>query len=95
MDPELLVWKSGSLRPVMEGPDPDKQGMGNLARRRTNGSGLGSWVKGQLHSSIARGRNGCCSKADLRAMPSMIVAMLAPVHLISLDPFPHLEGHSH
>ncbi|KAK4761809.1 hypothetical protein SAY87_029693 [Trapa incisa] len=86
---------NSSLRPVMEGPDPDKQGMGNLVRRRTNGSGLGSWVKGQLHSSIAGGRNGCCSKADLRAMPSMIGAMLAPVYLISLDPFPHLEVHSH
>ncbi|KAK4763018.1 hypothetical protein SAY86_008786 [Trapa natans] len=62
---------------------------------RANGSGLGSWVKGQLHSSTAGGGNGGCSKADLRVMLGMIGATLAHVHLTSLDPFLHLEGHSH
>ncbi|OWM79182.1 hypothetical protein CDL15_Pgr003353 [Punica granatum] len=95
-DPEPLIWRSGSLRPVMEGPDPDEQGGQDLRRRRGSGSSLGSWVRGQLYSSSGSGGGGGgggvgCSKADLRVLLGVMGAPLSPVHVSSLDPLPHLS----
>ncbi|XP_065871207.1 uncharacterized protein [Euphorbia lathyris] len=92
--PEQLVARSGSLRPVVgetltpliEGPDPD----GGECESKRVGSGLGQWMKGQLSrtpsvSSVAYRRS------DLRLLLGVMGAPLAPVHVSSLDPLPHLS----
>ncbi|WCJ17885.1 hypothetical protein M5689_000270 [Euphorbia peplus] len=92
-EPEVV--RSGSLRPVvgetltplMEGPDPDGGSDGCDSKRV--GSGLGQWMKGQLTrtpsvSSVAYRRS------DLRLLLGVMGAPLAPVHVSSLDPLPHL-----
>ncbi|EEF43574.1 uncharacterized protein LOC8280982 isoform X2 [Ricinus communis] len=93
--PEVLVARSGSLRPIVgetltpliEGPDPDGC---ESESKRVVGSGLGNWMKGQLTrtpsvSSVAYRRS------DLRLLLGVLGAPLAPVHVSSIDPLPHLS----
>ncbi|XP_021887301.1 uncharacterized protein LOC110806690 [Carica papaya] len=92
--PELLIARSGSLRPVgetlaplMEGPDPDG---GEIGDSKRSGSGLGQWVKGQL-SRTPSVTAMACKRSDLRLLLGVMGAPLAPIHVSSTDPLPHLS----
>ncbi|KAL7156909.1 hypothetical protein ABFS83_02G040700 [Erythranthe nasuta] len=95
---ESLIPRSGSLRPggetltpLMEGPDPDGD---ELSESKRLGSGLGQWVRGQLtrNPSVAVNENGCGSKrSDLRLLLGVMGAPLAPVHVCTSEPLPHLS----
>ncbi|XWS39894.1 hypothetical protein CRYUN_Cryun18bG0093700 [Craigia yunnanensis] len=92
--PEPLISRSGSLRPVgealpplMEGPDPDGGEVGDSKR---GGSGLGQWVKGQL-SRTPSVASMSYKRSDLRLLLGVMGAPLAPVHVSSTDPLPHLS----
>ncbi|ONH91842.1 hypothetical protein PRUPE_8G138900 [Prunus persica] len=88
--PEPLIGRSGSLRPVMEGPDPDG---GELGESKRVGSGLGQWMRGQLSrtpsvSSVAQSNS---RRSDLRLLLGVMGAPLGPLHVSSSDPLPHLS----
>ncbi|XP_022876312.1 uncharacterized protein LOC111394632 [Olea europaea var. sylvestris] len=99
---ETVIARSGSLRPVgetltplMEGPDPDGGDIGDSKRQ---GSGLGQWVRGQLtrNPSVPVGAagsngNGHNKRSDLRLLLGVMGAPLAPVHVSTSDPLPHLS----
>lgn len=97
-NPELLIARSGSLRPVgetltplMEGPDPDG---GEIGGSKRVGSGLGQWVRGQLtrNPSVAVNESVYGNKrSDLRLLLGVMGAPLAPVHVSTTDPLPHLS----
>ncbi|KAL3621097.1 hypothetical protein CASFOL_036009 [Castilleja foliolosa] len=92
------IARSGSMRPMgetltplMEGPDPDGEEIGESKRM---GSGIGHWVRGQLTRtpSVAVTDNGCGNKrSDLRLLLGVMGAPLAPVHVNTTDPLPHLS----
>ncbi|GKV43223.1 hypothetical protein SLEP1_g50539 [Rubroshorea leprosula] len=85
--PELLIARSGNLRPVMEGPDPDG---GEVGESKRIGSGMGQWVKGQLlrtPSVVSMGSK----RSDLRLLLGVMGAPLAPVYVNSIEPLPHLS----
>ncbi|KAM1862991.1 hypothetical protein ACFX14_003385 [Malus domestica] len=88
--PDALIGRSGSLRPVMEGPDPDG---GELGDSKRVGSSLGQWMRGQLSrtpsvSSVAHNNS---KSSDLRLLLGVMGAPLAPLHVSTSDPFPHLS----
>ncbi|XP_051137639.1 uncharacterized protein LOC127255908 [Andrographis paniculata] len=98
---ESLIARSGSLRPVgetltplREGPDPDGEEIGGSKRV---GSGLGQWVRVQLsrNPSVAVNDGGQSSggskRSDLRLLLGVMGAPLAPVHVSTTDPLPHLS----
>ncbi|CDO97249.1 unnamed protein product [Coffea canephora] len=104
-NPEALIARSGSMRPLgetltplMEGPDPDGGEIGESKR-----VGLGQWMKGQLSrapsvtssgygSSNNNTSGGSCNRrSDLRLLLGVMGAPLAPVHVSSMDPLPHLS----
>ncbi|KAK8659747.1 hypothetical protein V6N13_029941 [Hibiscus sabdariffa] len=92
--PESLIVRSGSFRPVgealaplMEGPDPDG---GEVEDSKRVGSGLGQWVKGQL-SRTPSAASMSCRRSDLRLLLGVMGAPLAPVHVSSTDPLPLLS----
>ncbi|KAE8681225.1 hypothetical protein F3Y22_tig00111338pilonHSYRG00406 [Hibiscus syriacus] len=92
--PESLIVRSGSFRPVgealaplKEGPDPDGGEVGDSKRV---GSGLGHWVKGQL-SRTPSVASMSCRRSDLRLLLGVLGAPLAPVHVSSTDPLPLLS----
>ncbi|KAI6678122.1 hypothetical protein NL676_038918 [Syzygium grande] len=96
--PEMaIVRRSGSLAPLMEGPDPG----GDPRRRGGSGSGLGHWVKGQLGRAQSSATSSAASSAsaaassgkrcDVRMLIGVMGAPLAPVHVSILDPLPHLS----
>ncbi|KAG8498001.1 hypothetical protein CXB51_006831 [Gossypium anomalum] len=86
---EPLMARSGSVRPVgealsplMEGPEPDQEKSGDP---KWVGSVIGQWVKGQLCTSTNHRRS------NLRLLLGIMGAPLAPVHVSSNDPLPHLS----
>ncbi|GKV04499.1 hypothetical protein SLEP1_g16652 [Rubroshorea leprosula] len=90
--PEPFISRSGSLRPaealspLKEGPDPDGADGGDS---RMEG-GWTHWMKGQL----ARGPSvstSACKGSDLRLLLGVLGAPLAPVHVSTLEPLPHLS----
>lgn len=85
--PDALIARSGSLRPVMEGPDPDG---GEIGESKRVGSGLGHWMKGQL-SRAPSVTSMSYKRSDLRLLLGVMGAPLAPVHVNSNDPLPHLS----
>lgn len=103
--PEPLIARSGSFRPVgealaplVEGPDPDAVADGGGESRREGG--WGHWVRGQLSRtpsvSSGAGGGGASSssyhrRSDLRLLLGVMGAPLAPVHVSSADPLPHLS----
>ncbi|KAG7625843.1 hypothetical protein AtNW77_Chr3g0178021 [Arabidopsis thaliana] len=90
--PEQLIGRSGSLRPVMEGPDPDEGGGGgNIGESKRLGSGLGHWVKGQLSRAPSVAATAAYRRNDLRLLLGVMGAPLAPIHVSSSDPLPHLS----
>lgn len=90
--PETLIGRSGSLRPIMEGPDPDEEGGGgNIGESKRLGSGLGHWVKGQLSRAPSVAATAAYRRNDLRVLLGVMGAPLAPIHVSSSDPLPHLS----
>lgn len=97
-NPEPSIARSGSLRPMgetlaplMEGPDLDGA---EITGSKRVGSGLGQWVRGQLtrNPSVAASESECVNrKSDLRLLLGVMGAPLAPVHVTTTDPLPHLS----
>lgn len=96
--PEPLIARSGSLRPVgetltplMEGPDPDGCDGGEGGKKE----GWGHWMKGQLSrapsSSSSSAATSAYRRSDLRLLLGVMGAPLAPVHVSTADPLPHLS----
>ena len=75
-----------ALSPLMEGPDPD----GGEGERKRVGSGLGHWMRGQL-SRAPSVTSLAYKRSDLRLLLGVMGAPLAPVHVSTLDPLPHLS----
>lgn len=95
VNPDTLISRSGSLRPLgetltplMEGPDPDG---GDVGESKRVGSGLGQWMKGQLSRTPSVALNGYSRRSDLRLLLGVMGAPLAPVHVSTADPLPHLS----
>ncbi|XP_057493723.1 uncharacterized protein LOC130779176 isoform X1 [Actinidia eriantha] len=91
-NPEPVIARSGSLRPVgetltplMEGPDPDGGEVGDSKR-----SGLGQWMKGQLSRTPSMASNAY-KRSDLRLLLGVMGAPLVPVHVSTNEPLPHLS----
>lgn len=70
-----------TLTPLIEGPDSEN---GDLKRI---GSGLGHWMKDQL----SRAPSVSYKRSDLRLLLGVMGAPLAPFHVCSTDPLPHLS----
>lgn len=70
-----------TLTPLIEGPDSEN---GDLKRI---GSGLGNWMKDQL----SRAPSVSYKRSDLRLLLGVMAAPLAPFHVCSTDPLPHLS----
>lgn len=70
-----------TLTPLIEGPDSEN---GDLKRI---GSGLGNWMKDQL----SRAPSVSYKRSDLRLLLGVMGAPLAPFHVCSTDPLPHLS----
>ncbi|WOK97500.1 hypothetical protein Cni_G06208 [Canna indica] len=77
---ELLVPASGSLAPLAEGPEEN----GEDPRKE----GWGRWVKCQLSRAPSA---ASCRRSDLRLLLGVLGAPLAPVHVSSTNPLPHLS----
>lgn len=75
--PEPLIGRSESLRPVIEGPDPDNDETQTDSKRI--GSGLGHWVKGQM----SRAPSVASTRSDLRLLLGVLGAPLAPIKVSS------------
>ncbi|XP_058069988.1 uncharacterized protein LOC131219042 [Magnolia sinica] len=88
--PEALIPRSGSLRPVMEGPDPDGYGGDGGDGKK---DGWGHWMKGQLSRapSVSSSASTGYKRSDLRLLLGVMGAPLAPVHVSSAEPLPHLS----
>ncbi|VVB00715.1 unnamed protein product [Arabis nemorensis] len=87
--PETLIGRSSSLRPVMEGPDPDDDGGGSRGEiskdSKRIGSGLGHWVMGQLsRAPSVTTSTAAYRRSDLRLLLGVMGAPLAPIHLLHL-----------
>ncbi|KAL3538825.1 hypothetical protein ACH5RR_002191 [Cinchona calisaya] len=107
-NPETLIARSGSLRPLgetltplMEGPDPVGGG-GEIGESKR--VGLGQWMKGQLSRAPSNGyassntntqggggSSNNSKRSDLRLLLGVMGAPLAPVHVSTMDPLPHLS----
>ncbi|KAL1342831.1 hypothetical protein HN51_029323 [Arachis hypogaea] len=94
MDSEIA--RSGSLRPLgealaplMEGPDTEGADGGGSDSKRV-GSGIGSWMKGQL-SRAPSVSSMSYKRTDLRLLLGVMGAPLAPVYVSAADPLPHLS----
>ncbi|KAJ9166305.1 hypothetical protein P3X46_021079 [Hevea brasiliensis] len=87
----LIIARSGSLRPVealsplKEGPDQDDGGDSRMEGR------WGHWMKGQLSRTPSVASSNACNRSDLRLLLGVLGAPLAPVHVSSAEPLPHLS----
>ncbi|KAJ7946131.1 Glutamyl-tRNA (Gln) amidotransferase subunit A (DUF620) [Quillaja saponaria] len=93
-NPEALIARSGSLRPLgetltplIEGPDQDG---GEIGDSKRVGSGLGQWMRGQLTRTPSV-TSLAYKRSDLRLLLGVMGAPLAPVHVSASDPLPHLS----
>lgn len=94
--PEPLIARSGSLRPIgealaplMEGP-PDPDSFDGDARKE----GWGNWMKGQFSRAPSVSSSAAPSsyrRSDLRLLLGVMGAPLAPIHVSSAEPLPHLS----
>ncbi|PKI45918.1 hypothetical protein CRG98_033717, partial [Punica granatum] len=101
LDPQM-VSRSGvlmrppaeALSPLKEGPDPEEADGGD-----SRGEGRwGHWMKGQklsrtpsVSSSSSASSSSYSKRSDLRLLLGVLGAPLAPVHVTSGDPLPHLS----
>ncbi|KAJ8648814.1 hypothetical protein MRB53_001837 [Persea americana] len=75
-----------TLMPMMDGPDMEGCDGG--------GEGWGHWMKGQLWrapSSSSSATSSTYRRSDLRLLLGVMGAPLAPVHVSTADPLPHLR----
>ncbi|XP_022149267.1 uncharacterized protein LOC111017730 [Momordica charantia] len=93
--PQQFIARSGSFRPVgealtplVEGPDPDG---GEIGESKRMSSGLGQWMKGQLSRTPSIASSMANKRSDLRLLLGVMGAPLAPVHVSTSDPLPHLS----
>ena len=93
--PQQFIGRSGSFRPVgealtplVEGPDPDG---GEIGDSKRISSGLGQWMKGQLSRTPSIASSMANKRSDLRLLLGVMGAPLAPVHVSTSDPLPHLS----
>ncbi|MQL98791.1 hypothetical protein Taro_031511 [Colocasia esculenta] len=94
--PEPLIARSGSLRPIgealaplMEGP-PDPDSFDGDSRKE----GWGNWMKGQFSRAPSVSSSAAPSsyrRSDLRLLLGVMGAPLAPIHVSSAEPLPHLS----
>lgn len=91
--PEPLIARTGSFRPVgealaplVEGPEPNAAADGSRKSRREGGWGY--WVRGQLSGG---GTSSYNRRSDLRLLLGVMGAPLAPIHVNSANPLPHLS----
>ncbi|CAO2833956.1 unnamed protein product [Amaranthus hypochondriacus] len=91
--PEVLIARSGSLRPpemlspLREGPDQCS------ARDEREDGGWAHWMKRNpsVSGSSSSSSSGACKRSDLRLLLGVLGAPLAPVHVSANDPLPHLS----
>ncbi|KAK3231267.1 hypothetical protein Dsin_003148 [Dipteronia sinensis] len=91
--PEPLIVRSGSMRPVVEalsplneGPDPDGADGGGESRME------GKWAQWMGQLARAPSVSGsACKRSDLRLLLGVLGAPLAPVHVTTAEPLPHLS----
>ncbi|CAA7054369.1 unnamed protein product [Microthlaspi erraticum] len=70
----MLIGRSRSLRPVMEGPHLDEEGVGgNMGECKRLGSGLGHWVKGQLSRAPSVAAIAAYRRNDLRVLLGFVL----------------------
>lgn len=89
--PEILISRSGSLRPV-EALSPLKEGPDATDGEDSRMEGRwGQWMK---RGQLSRAPSDTCSaykRSDLRLLLGVLGAPLSPVHVSTADPFPHLS----
>ncbi|XP_010689261.2 uncharacterized protein LOC104902996 [Beta vulgaris subsp. vulgaris] len=92
--PEVLIARSGSLRPpemlspLREGPDQCG------ARDEREDTGWAHWMKRNPSvsaSASSSSSSAACKRSDLRLLLGVLGAPLAPVHVSASDPLPHLS----
>lgn len=88
--PETVIGRSGSLRPVMEGPDPDNGEMAGGGDSKRLGSGLSHWVKGQWSRAPSVTSTPACRRSDVRLLLGVMGAPLAPINVSSCSHLLHL-----
>jgi hypothetical protein len=91
--PELFMTRSGSLRPV-EALSPLKEGPDGTDGEDVVNRGEGKWshwMRAPSVSSSSSSSSSACKKSDLRLLLGVLGAPLAPVHVSTTDPFPHLS----
>ncbi|KAI4337028.1 hypothetical protein L6164_015489 [Bauhinia variegata] len=89
--PEFWIARSGSLRPV-EALSPLKEGPDGTDAEDSRGEGRwGHWMKGSLSRAPSVSSSSACKRSDLRLLLGVLGAPLAPVHVYTTDPFPHLS----
>lgn len=78
-----------TLAPLYEGPDQEGSDLGDSKRV---GSTIGQWMKGQLTRtpSSMTATVAYKQRSDLRLLLGVMGAPLAPVHVSTTDPWPHL-----
>lgn len=94
--PEVLIARSGSLRPpealspLREGPD---QGAGEAGRAEGGAGGGGGWSYWMKRNPSVSGSSSsaACRRSDLRLLLGVLGAPLAPVHVSVTEPLPHLS----
>ncbi|KAM7520962.1 hypothetical protein LguiB_019924 [Lonicera macranthoides] len=97
--PEPVISRSGSLRPVelsplREGPDPNESSREGVIDSKVER--WGHWMKGQLCrapsvSTSSSSSASACQRSDLRLLLGVLGAPLSPVHVSTTDPLPHLS----
>lgn len=87
--PEILISRSGSLRPgaetlspLREGPDPNESDSGDARND--------SWAHWLCRAPSVSTAGSGYSRSDLRLLLGVLGAPLAPVHVSNNDPLPHL-----
>ncbi|KAI9118216.1 hypothetical protein K1719_010548 [Acacia pycnantha] len=89
--PDLFITRSGSLRPA-EALSPLKEGPDGTDAEDSRGEGRwGHWMKGPLARTPSVSSSSACKRSDLRLLLGVLGAPLAPVHVSTADPFPHLS----
>ncbi|KNA16414.1 hypothetical protein SOVF_089300 [Spinacia oleracea] len=91
--PEVLIARSGSLRPpemlspLREGPDQCG------AREERDEGGWAHWMKRNpsISGSSSSSSAAACKRSDLRLLLGVLGAPLAPVHVSASEPLPHLS----
>jgi len=83
------------LAPLMEGPDLEsgdgEGGGGGRGGARGRKEGWGHWVRGHLARAPSAAAGAGAARGDLRMLLGVMGAPLAPVHVCTADPFPHLS----